>query len=56
MKQMSVSTQMDTYKFEIDDGYGFQYIEEDIHMHGNKKLQYTISLDYHRKLHMTPVS
>lgn len=56
MNQMSVSTQIDTYKFEIDYGYGFQYIEEDIHMNGNDKLQYPISRDHHRKLHMTPVS
>lgn len=39
MNKMIESTQIDSYKFEIDEGCVFQYFEEDIHMHGDDKPQ-----------------
>lgn len=55
MNQMSESTKIDAYKFEIEDDCGFQHIEEDFHTHRDDKSQYAISLDLHDKLHVTRI-
>lgn len=54
MNQISTSNKIKAYKFEIDDGCGFQYIEGDFHMHGDDKPQYVTFLDLHSKLNVTP--
>lgn len=50
MNQKSSSTQINACNLKIGDGHGFEYLEDNIHMHGNDEPQYTISLDLYHNL------